>query len=64
MLREKCQARGVSFQIADDFFNKKMLAYVERTWDQWLGNLVSQLPSFETVTGQLHPQIVSMLKGD
>ena len=64
LLREKCQARGVSFQIADDFFNKKMLAYVERTWEQWLGHLVPQLPTFESVTGQLRPQIVSMLKSD
>ncbi len=64
LLQEKCQVRNVAFQAAEDFFSKKMLAYVERTWDQWLGNLVPHLPTFETVIGQLHPQIVSMLKND
>jgi len=62
LLREKCQVRDVDFQVADDFFNKKMLAYIERTWDQWLGNLVQRLPTFETVISQLYPQIVSMLR--
>ena len=64
LLTEKCQIRNVTFQVADDFFKEKMLSYVERTWDQWLGNLVPQLPTFETVTSQLHPQIVNMLKND
>jgi len=62
-LREKCQVRDVSFEVADDFFKEKMLSYVERTWDQWLGNLVPQLPTFETVTGQLRSQIDIMLQG-
>ncbi|MFC1762974.1 nucleotidyl transferase AbiEii/AbiGii toxin family protein [Planctomycetota bacterium] len=64
LLREKCQVRDMSFQDADDFFHEKMLAYVERTWDQWLGNLVPKLPSFETVIGQLRPQIITMLEND
>jgi len=64
LLREKCQVRHVDFQVADDFFKKNMLAYVESTWDQWLGNLVPQLPTFETVINQLHPQIVNLLKAE
>lgn len=64
LLREKCRVRDVDFQVADDFFDMKMLAYIERTWDPWLGNLVPQLPTFETVTSQLRPEIVSMLKND
>ena len=41
---KKCLARGLSFQIADDFFNKKMLAYVivaevgYMVGGAWLGN--------------------------
>jgi predicted nucleotidyltransferase component of viral defense system len=62
LLQDKCQIRNVRFQDADDFFQSKMLAYVERTWDQWLGKLVPQLPSFETVTSELRPHIALMLK--
>jgi predicted nucleotidyltransferase component of viral defense system len=64
LLREKCEIRGVGFQAADDFFGDKRLACVERTWDQWLGNLVPHLPTCETVMGQLRLQIVSMLASD
>ncbi len=64
LLKEKCQARNVDFHVAADFFKEKMLSYVERTWDQWLGNLVPQLPSFESVMSGLRPQIKAMLKND
>jgi predicted nucleotidyltransferase component of viral defense system len=61
LVRAKCEVRGVDFQGPDDFFADAMLDYVERTWSQWLGNLVPNLPSFETVMGQLRPQIVTIL---
>jgi predicted nucleotidyltransferase component of viral defense system len=61
LLREKCQVRDMSFQVADDFFKDNMLSYVERTWDQWLGNLVPDLPTFETVISELQSQIADML---
>lgn len=64
LLQKKCQVRNVTFEVADDFFKEQMLSYVERTWDQWLGNLVPELPTFETVTSQLRPQIESMLRID
>jgi len=51
----------MSFQVPDDFFKEKMLSYVERTWDQWLGNLVPNLPTFKTVTNELRSQIANML---
>ena len=60
-LREKCSIRGVSFRGPDDFFQAAMLAYVERTWDQWLGPLVPSLPSYGTVIGELRPQIATLL---
>ena len=37
------------------------MVYIERTWKQWLGSLVPNLPSFETVVGELRPQIVNLL---
>jgi predicted nucleotidyltransferase component of viral defense system len=59
--QEKCAVRGVSFDGPDDFFQVAMLAYVERTWDQWLGPLVPDLPGFETVIGELRPQVATLL---
>lgn len=60
-LREKCAIRSVAFKGPDDFFQETMLAYVEKTWDQWLGPLMPGLPSFETVIGKLRPQITELI---
>jgi predicted nucleotidyltransferase component of viral defense system len=61
-LRAKCIVRNVSFKGADDFFQKKVLDYVEKTWKQWLGPLVPDLPDFATVIGELRPQITSFIQ--
>ena len=61
-LREKCQVRAVSFKEVDDFFQKTMMAHVEKTWEQWLGPLVPNLPSFQTVLGELRPQVETLLQ--
>lgn len=60
-LREKCAVRNVRFEGPESFFQEPMLSYVERTWVQWLGPLVPELPPFETVIGELRPQIVSLI---
>lgn len=60
-LREKCAVRKVSFQGSGDFFQETMLASIEKTWNQWLGPLVFDLPSYETVIGELQPQIDAIL---
>lgn len=59
-LREKCAVRGVTFKGSEDFFDDTMLAYVEKTWDQWLGPLVPGLPSFQTVIHDLRPQVTAL----
>lgn len=56
-LKDKCAVRNVAFESSDDFFQEKVISYVERTWDQWLGPLVPELPSFTTVMDELRPQI-------
>ena len=61
-LQEKCAVRGVSFTGPDDFFHEAMLAYVEETWEQWLGPLVPGLPSFDTVINGLRPQVAGLLE--
>ena len=64
LLEEKCAVRGVDFAGPGDFFHKEMLAYVEETWEQWLGPLVPGLPPFETVIDGLRPQIESLVSSD
>jgi len=47
---------------AEDFFQQRMLDYIEKTWDRSLGPLVPELPSFATVLNELRPQIASLLQ--
>ena len=61
LLREKCALRDVSFTGPDDFFHERMLAYVEETWEQWLGPLVPGLPSFDVVVNGLRPQVAELI---
>ena len=60
-LRVKCAAKNVDFKNEEDFFREKMLTLVEKTWEQWLGPLVPNLPSFQTVIGNLRPEIAKLL---
>jgi predicted nucleotidyltransferase component of viral defense system len=60
-LRQKCAVRHVAFHGSADFFPERMLAYVEKTWDQWLGPLVPGLPPYGTVIGELRPQVEALL---
>jgi predicted nucleotidyltransferase component of viral defense system len=60
-LREKCAVRDVDFTGPEDFFQEPMLAYVDKTWDQWLGPLVPGLPPFESVIGELQPQVALLV---
>ena len=61
-LRAKCAVRNVTFAGAGDFFQERMLAFVEKTWQQWLGPLVPQLPAYQTVLGELRPQITALVE--
>lgn len=60
-LREKCAVRNVAFAGPEDFFPSRMLTYVEKTWDQWLGPLVPRLPAFDVVIGDLRPRVDSLI---
>jgi len=60
-LRAKCKIRNVSLRGPADFFDEAVLSYVEKTWTQWLGPLVPNLPGFATVIGELRSRIASLL---
>ncbi|MEK7477534.1 MAG: nucleotidyl transferase AbiEii/AbiGii toxin family protein [Candidatus Coatesbacteria bacterium] len=61
LLRAKCAVRGVTFSGPESFFAEAMLAGVRKSWDEWLGPLVSDLPACDRVLGELRPLISSML---
>ena len=60
-LHAKCTLRNVAFNGPNDFFENTMLAYIEKTWEQWLGPLVPDLPDFATVIGELRPMITLLV---
>lgn len=62
LVHEKCVIKEVTFKNVDCFFSEKLLEVVEKTWDQWLGSLVSVLPPYKHVINQLHEQIVVLLR--
>ncbi|MGA7106016.1 MAG: nucleotidyl transferase AbiEii/AbiGii toxin family protein [Candidatus Deferrimicrobiaceae bacterium] len=60
-LREKCAIRDVTFSGPESFFPDAMLTDVEKTWNQWLGPLVPELPTCNLVIEGLHAQIATLL---
>lgn len=56
-LSQKCSYKEVSFQKPADFFDEKMIAYVSKTWKQWLGPLVTNLPDPQNVFEELKTKI-------
>lgn len=63
-LRRKCEVRDVSFGGPDDFFPPSIMNHVEKTWDQWLGPLVVDLPPFDVVIEELREQLPALLAED
>jgi len=61
-LNKKCAVRSVNFTGHADFFPEAMLAEIERTWEQWLGPLVPNLPSFNRVVTDLRPLIQDLIQ--
>jgi len=60
-LAEKCAVRDVSFSGPESFFQETMLAEVEKTWKQWLGPLVPELPPCKVVIEGLRSQVATLL---
>jgi len=46
---EKCKVKEVEFTSPGDFFDNILLNYIAKTWEQWLGPLVPNLPPFKLV---------------
>ncbi len=57
---EKCKVRKVEFNSPEVFFNKTLLNYVAKTWEQWLGPLVPELPQFTFVIDSLKQKLLKL----
>jgi len=60
-LLAKCSRKGVGFQGVEDFLAPDLLAEVRRTWKDWLGHLVTDLPDLEQVLAELKPRVEELL---
>lgn len=61
LLPTKCAAKQVAFAQIEDFFDQKMILNVRRTWSQWLGPLVPNLPECELVLSDLRDTMKSII---
>jgi len=59
---KKCKIRNIDFRGPEDFFNKTLLDYLAKTWEQWLGPLVPELPSFNLVIDNLKHNLFNIFK--
>ncbi len=53
----KCSHKQVSFTGPTDFFDEKMIGYVSKTWVQWLGPLVVNLPGSQSILEELKTKV-------
>ena len=60
-LHDKCRLRNVDFEGPEDFFDRRIVDDVERGWEDSLGPLITDLPSFATVMDELRPQVEVLL---
>ena len=57
---EKCKVKEVEFTNPGDFFDNILLDYIAKTWEQWLGPLVPDLPPFKLVIDDLKQKIYKL----
>lgn len=57
---EKCKIKEVEFTNPGDFFDNILLDYIAKTWEQWLGPLVPDLPPFKLVIDDLKQKIYKL----
>ncbi|MCB1067447.1 MAG: nucleotidyl transferase AbiEii/AbiGii toxin family protein [Simkania sp.] len=61
LLQKKCDLKNVQFVGIESFFDPVMMETVKRTWRQWLGNLVSDLPECSLVINELKTKLEALL---
>ncbi len=64
LLQKKCDLKKVVFKGAESFFDPIMMETVKRTWNQWLGNLVSDLPECSQVINELKVKLETLFDSE
>lgn len=64
LLQKKCDPKKVLFTGAESFFDPVMMETVKRTWNQWLGNLVSDLPECSRVISELQAKLETLFDAE
>jgi len=59
---EKCKVRKVDFSGPEEFFDKTLMDYVAKTWEQWLGPLVPDLPPFNPLIDDLKQKLFDIFR--
>jgi uncharacterized protein len=62
LLRQKCDARGVSFRTLDDFFTEELASEVKKHWAATLAAFVPDLPPCDEVFNELKELLPSFFK--
>ena len=62
MLIKKCAFKCIDFIDFESFFDPVMINNVTKTWEKWLGPLVSQLPNCDEVLNELRLKIRLLLE--
>ena len=60
-LHDKCRLRNVDFEGPEDFFDQRIVDDVKQGWENSLGPLITDLPSFARVMDELRPQVEALL---
>jgi predicted nucleotidyltransferase component of viral defense system len=59
---EKCKVREVDFKGPEEFFDKTLITYVAKTWEQSLDPLVPDLPSFKLLIDNLKKRFFDIFR--
>jgi predicted nucleotidyltransferase component of viral defense system len=63
LLIQKSALKNITFSGIEDFFDLKVIEQVSKTWDQWLGRLVVDLPSAQVILKEVREDIKMLLEG-
>lgn len=61
LLEKKCKNKGVNFFDEESFFKESMMTNIKKTWSQWLGPLVRNLPPYDMVVVELKSELKNLL---